>query len=90
MQAMGLSLVTIRRILRYRSYQDETGRRTLALDDMRQVVREARADASAVQARVEALRRELEEATVEAQRLERDAVFLEERLAERTDRSRGQ
>jgi DNA-binding transcriptional MerR regulator len=82
-QAMGLSLATIRRILRYRSYQDESGRRTIALDDLRHLVEEARADAAAVRARIEALRRELDEATLEAQRLEHDAAFLEQRLTER-------
>jgi DNA-binding transcriptional MerR regulator len=82
-QAMGLSLATIRRILRYRSYQDESGRRTLAVEDLRALVEEARADAAAVHARIDALRRELDEAMLEAQRLERDAAFLEQRLAER-------
>ena len=88
-QAMGLSLATIRRILRYRSYQDESGRRTLAVEDLRAVVEEARADAAAVHARIEALRHELDEATQEAQRLERDAAFLEHRLAERLSTRHG-
>jgi MerR family transcriptional regulator, repressor of the yfmOP operon len=84
MQALGLSLVTIRRALQYRSYQDETGQRRLALDDLARVAQEARADVATVHARIIALRRELEEATGEAQSLERDVAFLERRLAERT------
>jgi DNA-binding transcriptional MerR regulator len=84
MQALGLSLATIRRILRYRLYQDESGRPTIALDDLHKIFDEARADAAAVQARIEMLRRELGEATLEAQSLERDVAFLEQRLVERT------
>lgn len=89
MQAMGLSLATIRRLLRYRIYQDESGRHTLALEDLRHVTHEARADAAAIHARIEALRRELEEATLEAERLERDVAFLERRLAERSGEGQG-
>ncbi len=84
MQALGLSLTTIRRILHYRLYRDESGRPVLALEDLRQVVIAARADVEAVHARIETLRRELDEATNEAQGLERDVAFLEQRLAERT------
>lgn len=89
MQALGLSLATIRRMLRYRSYRDESGRRLIALDDLREVVLEARADAAAVRARIDALRNELDEATLEAQRLEHDLAFLERRLAERFAEERG-
>ena len=78
------SLTTIRRILHYRLYRDESGRPVLALEDLRQVVIAARADVEAVHARIETLRRELDEATNEAQGLERDVAFLEQRLAERT------
>ncbi|MGD0475860.1 MAG: MerR family transcriptional regulator [Candidatus Velthaea sp.] len=84
MQALGLSLTTIRRILHYRLYRDESGRPVLALEDLRQVVIAARADVEAVHDRIETLRRELDEATNEAQGLERDVAFLEQRLAERT------
>jgi DNA-binding transcriptional MerR regulator len=84
MQAMGFSLATIRKALRYRSYQDEqTGRPTVALDDMRQLAEEARADAAAVRARIAALSRELDEATREAEQLEHDVAYLDRRLAER-------
>jgi DNA-binding transcriptional MerR regulator len=84
MQAMGFSLATIRKALRYRSYQDEqTGRPTVALDDLRQLAEEARADAVAVRARIAALRRELDEATHEAEQLEHDVAYLDRRLAER-------
>ncbi len=89
MQALGLSLATIRRMLRYRSYRDESGRRLIALDDLREVVLEARADAAAVRARIDALRNELDEATLEAQRLEHDLTFLERGLAERCAEERG-
>ncbi len=83
MQAMGFSLATIRKALRYRSYQDETGRPTVALEDLRQLAEEARADAAAVRARIVALRSELEEATHEAEQLEHDVAYLDRRLAER-------
>jgi DNA-binding transcriptional MerR regulator len=83
MQALGFSLATIRKALRYRSYQDETGRSTVALDDLRQLAEEARADAAAVRARIAALRRELDEATREAEQLEHDVAYLDRRLAER-------
>ncbi len=83
MQALGFSLATIRKALRYRSYQDETGRHTVALDDLRTLVVEARADAAAVRARIAALRRELDDATREADQLDRDVAYLDRRLAER-------
>jgi MerR family transcriptional regulator, repressor of the yfmOP operon len=84
MQAIGFSLATIRKALRYRSVQDETGRRTVALDDLRRLAEDARADAAAMRARIAALRRELDEATHEAEKLEHDVAYLDARLAERT------
>jgi len=83
MQAIGFSLATIRKALRYRSVQDETGRPTVALDDLRQLAEDARADAAAMRERIAALRRELDEATHEAERLEHDVAYLDRRLAER-------
>ncbi|HEY4441220.1 MAG TPA: MerR family transcriptional regulator [Candidatus Elarobacter sp.] len=83
MQALGLSLATIGRVLHYRSYQDESGRHTIALADMKRIAGEARADMAAVQARIIALRRELEEATREAEALQHDVAFIDRRLAER-------
>jgi len=84
MQALGFSLATIRKALRYRSVQDETGRRTVALDDLRRLAEDARADAAAMRARIAALRRELDEATHEAEKLDHDVAYLDARLAERT------
>ncbi|HEX3549066.1 MAG TPA: MerR family transcriptional regulator [Candidatus Elarobacter sp.] len=83
MQALGFSLATIRKALRYRSYQDESGRHTVATDDLRTLAAEARADAAAVRARIAALRRELDDATREADQLDHDVAYLERRLAER-------
>jgi len=83
MQAIGFSLATIRKALRYRSVQDETGRPTVALDDLRQLAEDARADAAAMRERIAALRRELDEATHEAEQLEHDVAYLDRRLAER-------
>jgi DNA-binding transcriptional MerR regulator len=83
MQAIGFSLATIRKALRYRSYQDETGRQTVALEDLKQLAADARADAAAMRARIAALRRELDEATHEAEQLEHDVAYLDRRLAER-------
>lgn len=83
MQAIGFSLATIRKALRYRSVQDETGRPTVALEDLRQLAEDARADAAAMRARIAALRRELDEATHEAEQLEHDVAYLDRRLAER-------
>jgi DNA-binding transcriptional MerR regulator len=83
MQALGFSLATIRKVLRYRSYEDASGKRRLAADDLRAVVEEARADARAVRDRIATLRRELDEATREAESLEHDVAYLESRLAER-------
>src|ERR1700742_2465260 len=48
MQALGLSLLTIRKALRYRSYQDESGRHRMAAADLFRIAEEARADAIAV------------------------------------------
>ena len=83
MQAIGFSLATIRKALRYRSYQDESGRHTVSLDDLRTLAAEARSDAAALRARIAALRRELDEATHEAEQLEHDVAYLDRRLAER-------
>jgi MerR family transcriptional regulator, repressor of the yfmOP operon len=90
MQAIGFSLATIRKALRYRSVQDETGRRTVALEDLRQLAEDARADAAAVRARIATLRRELDEATHEAERLDRDVAYLDARLAERSAGARSE
>ena len=84
MQTMGFSLASIGNVLRYRSYRDETtGRPQLALEDLRRVVVEARADARAVRDRIAALRTELDEATREAEALEHDVAFLAGRLSAR-------
>ncbi|HEY0615660.1 MAG TPA: MerR family transcriptional regulator [Candidatus Elarobacter sp.] len=83
MQALGFSLATIRRALRYRSHRDATGRPTVALEDLRQLAADARADAGAVRARIATLRRELDEATREAEQLDHDVAYLDRRLAER-------
>lgn len=89
MQALGFSLATIRKVLRYRSYQDASGRRRLALGDLRQIVGEARDDARAVRERIAALRRELDDATREAEALERDVAFLEGLLTAREGEADG-
>jgi DNA-binding transcriptional MerR regulator len=83
MQAVGLSLATIRKALRYRSYQDESGRHKMASADLYRIAAEARTDAGAVRDRIAALERELEHAKREADQLDRDVVFLETRAAER-------
>jgi DNA-binding transcriptional MerR regulator len=83
MQALGLSLTTIRKALQYRSYQDESGRHRMASADLYRIAAEARADADAVRARIAALRREIDAATREADLLEHDVAFLESRAAER-------
>ena len=89
MQALGLSLSTIAKALRYRSYQDESGRHRMASADLYRVAGEARADAIALRARIAALRRELDEATREADLLEHDVSFLEARAAERAAQEAG-
>lgn len=83
MQALGLSLLTIRKALRYRSYQDESGRHRMASADLFRIAEEARADAVAVRDRIEALRLELDAARREADQLDHDVAFLEARAAER-------
>jgi MerR family transcriptional regulator, repressor of the yfmOP operon len=88
MQAIGFSLATIRKALRYRSVQDEAGRPTVALDDLRQLAEDARADAAAMRERIAVLRRELDEATHEAEQLEHDVAYLDRRLAERSAAAR--
>ncbi len=83
MQALGLSLLTIRKALRYRSYQDESGRHRMASADLYRIAAEARADAIAVRDRIAALRSELDAAQREADQLEHDVAFLESRARER-------
>jgi len=83
MQALGFSLGTIRRALRYRSYRDASGQYRMPLADLRALCAEARADAAAVRERIAALERELAAARREADGLDRDSAFLEARLAER-------
>ncbi|MGD0051009.1 MAG: MerR family transcriptional regulator [Vulcanimicrobiaceae bacterium] len=82
MQQLGFTLATIRNVLRYRSFQDESGRRRLALKDMRAVAAAARADAESLRARVALLRRELDAATREAEALDHDVAYLDRRVAE--------
>jgi MerR family transcriptional regulator, repressor of the yfmOP operon len=83
MQAMGLSLSTIRKSLRYRAYRDETGRRKFDVPTLAALAGEARTDAQALRARITDLERELTAARGEAEGLERDAAFLEGLLTER-------
>jgi DNA-binding transcriptional MerR regulator len=83
MQAVGFSLGTIRKALRYRSYRDESGQPRMALDALRALTAEARADAAAVRERIGALQREIEFAQREAEGLEHDCAFLEGLLATR-------
>lgn len=82
MQQLGFTLATIRNVLRYRGFQDETGRRRLALSDLRAVAAAARADAESLRARVALLRRELDAATREAEALDHDVAYLDRRVAE--------
>lgn len=83
MQTMGFSLATIRRALRYRSYQDDQGRHRLAAGDLAALLDEARGDAATMRERIAALRRELDEATREVEALEHDVSYLERALVER-------
>lgn len=84
LQALGFSLATIRKALRYRSYRDErTGRHRVADEDLRVLVGEARADADALRARIAELRREIVEATRELEGLDHDVAFLEGVLSAR-------
>jgi DNA-binding transcriptional MerR regulator len=91
MQAVGFSLGTIRRALRYRSYRDETGQVRMPLEALRALTDEARADAAAVRERIAALQRELESAQHEAEGFDRDRAHLESALAKREaeERERG-
>src|SRR5579872_3694565 len=77
MQAIGFSLRTIAKALRYRAYRDESGRTRMPLEDLRSLTAEARADAGALRERIAELRRELEVASREAEGLERDCAELE-------------
>jgi len=83
MQAVGFSLGTIRRALRYRSYRDETGQPRMPLDALRSLTAEARADAVAVRERIAALQSEIASAQREAEGFEHDCTFLEAVLAKR-------
>jgi DNA-binding transcriptional MerR regulator len=83
MQALGFSLSTIQKSLRYRSYRDESGRHRLKTAELAELANEARADATSVRDRIAALRRELDVALGEVEGLERDAGFLEGLLTER-------
>jgi DNA-binding transcriptional MerR regulator len=85
MQAIGLSLRTISKVLRYRSHRDaKTGERRLDSVTLAALAADARADATALRARMAELQRELESARKEAEGLERDAAYLERRLREQT------
>jgi DNA-binding transcriptional MerR regulator len=83
MQALGFSLATIRKVLRYRAYVDEKGRRHLALADLRSLAREARADLERVRARIRHLQCELAQARRSAAQLAHDCAYIEARLRER-------
>jgi DNA-binding transcriptional MerR regulator len=89
MQQVGFSLATIRKVLRYRSYQDESGRRRLALPDLRAIAIEARDDARTLRDRIAELRRELDEVTREAEALDHDIAYFERRIAEEEARGAG-
>lgn len=83
MQAVGFSLSTIRKALRYRSYRDDTGRNRMETAGLAALATEARADAVAVRERIAALRQELDVALGELEGLEHDAAFLEGLLVAR-------
>jgi DNA-binding transcriptional MerR regulator len=91
MQAVGFSLGTIRRALRYRSYRDESGKVRMPLEALRALTTEARADAAAVRERIAALQSELESAEREAEGFDHDCTYLEGVLATREaeERSHG-
>ena len=88
MQAVGFSLGTIRKALRYRSYRDERGQPRMALEALRALTAEAAADATAVRERIAALERELDIARREADGLEHDRAYLEGVLATREAEAR--
>jgi DNA-binding transcriptional MerR regulator len=88
MQAVGFSLGTIGKALRYRSYRDESGHPRMTLEALRELTAEARADAAAVRERIAALRRELEIARREVDGIEHDCAFLEGILAAREAEAR--
>ncbi len=92
MQAVGFSLGTIGRALRYRSYRDESGKVRMPLEALRALTAEARADAAAVmRERIAALHQELESAHREAEGFDHDCTYLEGVLATREaeERSHG-
>jgi len=80
MQQFGFTLATIRKVLRYRSYQDESGRRRL--EDLRAIAAEARSDVQTLRDRIAHLRHELDEATREAEALDHDVAYFERRIVE--------
>ena len=82
MQQVGFTLATIRKVLRYRSYQDEAGRRRLGLDDLRAIALEARGDVQTLRDRIAHLRRELDEANREAEALDHDVAYFDRRITE--------
>jgi DNA-binding transcriptional MerR regulator len=84
MQAVGFSLRTIAKALRYRSYRDESGQTRMPLQALRELAAEARSDAVAVRERIADLRRELEVASREAEGLEHDCSYLDEVVARRS------
>jgi DNA-binding transcriptional MerR regulator len=93
MQAVGLSLKTISRALRYRAHRDErTGQRVFDAQTYETLAAGARADAAALRLRLIELQREAETARREMEGLEHDAAFFERRLRERqaADLSRDQ
>jgi DNA-binding transcriptional MerR regulator len=83
MQAVGFSLGTIRRALRYRSYRDESGQQRMPLEALRALTAEARADATAVRDRIAALQSEIASAQREAEGFDHDCTYLEGALAKR-------
>jgi MerR family transcriptional regulator, repressor of the yfmOP operon len=83
MQAVGFSLGTIRRALRYRSYRDETGQVRMPLDALRALTGATPPHPAAVRERIIALQRELESAQREAEGFDHDCAFLESTLATR-------
>jgi len=83
MQAMGFSLAMIAKVLRYRAYRDDHGRRRLALEDLRTLVEESRRDRERIHDRIVELREELTQATRMAEQLDHDCDLLERSLRER-------
>jgi DNA-binding transcriptional MerR regulator len=83
MQALGLSLRTIAKSLKYRAHRDEkTGERRFDSATLATLAADARADAQALRARIAELQKDLETAAAEVAGLERDAAYFERRLRE--------